>query len=67
MLRKTAIIECINDEFKNICKLQHTRHRSVANFLLNILGTLAAYSFFPKKPSLNIAFENNDNQLLLAA
>jgi len=28
---------------------------------------LAAYAFFPKKPSLNIVFENNDNQLLLAA
>jgi len=28
---------------------------------------LAAYSFFPKKPSLNIVFENQDNQLLLAA
>ena len=67
MLRKRAIIECVNDELKNICKLQHTRHRSVANFLLNILGALAAYAFFPKKPSLNIVFENNDNQLLLAA
>jgi hypothetical protein len=66
MLRKRAIIECVNDELKNICKLQHTRHRSVHNFLLNILGALAAYSFFPKKPSLNIQFENS-NQLLLAA
>lgn len=67
MLRKRAIIECVNDELKNICKVQHTRHRSIANFLLNILGALAAYSFFPKKPSLNIIFENHDNQLLLAA
>jgi len=35
--------------------------------LLNILGALAAYSFFPKKPSLNIVFDNQTNQLLLAA
>jgi DDE family transposase len=67
ILRKRAIIECVNDELKNICKLQHTRHRSVSNFLLNILGALAAYAFFPKKPSLNIVFENQNNQLLLAA
>jgi len=67
MLRKRAIIECVNDELKNICKLQHTRHRSVHNFLLNIMGALAAYAFFPKKPSLNIVFENQNNQLLLAA
>ncbi|WP_090497546.1 transposase [Pedobacter terrae] len=26
MLRKRAIIECINDEIKNICKLQRTSH-----------------------------------------
>jgi len=31
------------------------------------MGTLCAFSFFPKKPSLNIVFEQNDNQLLLAA
>lgn len=66
LLRKRAVIECVNDELKNMCKLQHTRHRSVHNFLLNILGALAAYAFFPKKPSLNIRFENT-NQLLLAA
>ena len=66
MLRKRAIIECVNDELKNICKMQHTRHRSVGNFLLNILGALAAYSFFPKKPSLNIQFDNS-NQLTLTA
>ena len=67
MLRKRAIIECVNDELKNICKLQHTRHRSVNNFLMNTMGVICAYHFFPKKPSLNIVFENNDNQLLLAA
>jgi len=67
MLRKRAIIECVNDELKNICKLQHTRHRSVNNFLMNTMGALCAYAFFPKKPSLNIVFETNDNQLLLAA
>jgi hypothetical protein len=67
LLRKRAIIECVNDELKNICKLQHTRHKSVNNFLINILGALSAYHFFPKKPSLNIKYQKNNFQLLLAA
>lgn len=68
LLRKRAIIECVNDELKNICKIQHTRHRSINNFLINLMGALCAYHFFPKKPSLNIKFQDvNDGQLFLAA
>jgi len=52
MLRKRAIIETINDELKNMCQIEHSRHRSVANFLSNLLAGLAAYSFFPKKPAI---------------
>jgi len=66
LLRKRALIESVNDELKNICKLEHTRHRSVDGFLINLMGALAAYSFFPKKPSLNIKFVH-DNQLALCA
>lgn len=36
LLRKRAIIETINDEFKNHCQVEHTRHRSVNNFMINI-------------------------------
>ncbi len=67
LLRKRAIIECVNDELKNICKVEHTRHRSVNNFLINILGALTAYCFFPKKPSLNIDFDLPSPQLSLCA
>jgi hypothetical protein len=67
LLRKRALIECVNDELKNICKLQHTRHRCVNNFLINIMGALAAYSYFPKKPSLNISFEKQSYQPFLMA
>lgn len=52
LLRKRSIIETINDELKNICQVEHSRHRSVANFLSNLLAGLAAYSFFPKKPAI---------------
>lgn len=64
LLRKRAIIETINDELKNLCQIEHTRHRSVNNFIMNILGALVAYCFFPKKPSLNIE-RIETNQLCL--
>jgi hypothetical protein len=64
LLRKRAIIETINDELKNHCQIEHSRHRSLNGLLFNILGALSAYSFFPKKPSLNIN-TYNDNQLKL--
>lgn len=68
LLRKRAIIETVNDELKNICQIEHTRHRSVDGFLLNILGALACYSFKPKKPSIKITPEyKKDYQLKLIA
>ena len=54
LLRKRAIIECVNDFLKNICQIEHTRHRCAANFIVNLLSGLIAYSFLPKKPSLNL-------------
>jgi len=65
LLRKRAIIETINDELKNLCQIEHTRHRSVNNFIMNILSALIAYCFFPKKPSLNIE-EVKTNQIYLS-
>jgi len=54
LLRKRAIIESVNDFLKNICQVEHTRHRSPANFLVNLVSGLVAYSFLPKKPSLHL-------------
>ena len=54
LLRKRALVESVNDELKNICKIEHSRHRSVKGFLVNLIAALTAYCFFPKKPSLNI-------------
>ena len=53
MLRKRALVETVNDQLKNICQVEHTRHRSFDNFLANLLAGLIAYSFLDKKPSLN--------------
>lgn len=52
MLRKRSVIETVNDELKNICQVEHSRHRSFVNFTVNLLAGLAAYSFLPKKPSI---------------
>ena len=69
LLRKRALIESVNDELKNICSIEHTRHRSFKGFFNNLIAGLCAYHFLPKKPSLNIKYEMNDNnnQLLIAA
>lgn len=64
LLRKRAIIETVNDELKNLCQIEHSRHRSVNGFLFNILSALSAYSHFPKKPSLNLEVVKT-NQLTL--
>jgi len=53
ILRKRALIETVNDELKNMCQIEHTRHRSFNNFITNLLSGLIAYSFFPKKTSIN--------------
>ena len=60
LLRKRAIIESVNDELKNIAQIEHSRHRSVCNFAANLLGAVAAYCYFPKKPSIQVVrvFEN---------
>lgn len=51
-LRKRSVIETVNDELKNICQIEHSRHRSVSNFMTNLIAGIVAYHFFPKKPSL---------------
>lgn len=65
LLRKRSVIETINDELKNVAQLVHSRHRSVYNFCMNVLSVLVAYSFFEKKPSINIDYciDANDNCL----
>ena len=63
--RKRSVIETINDELKNVAQLVHSRHRSVFNFAMNALSAIAAYSFFDKKPSVNIDFCIEDKGGLL--
>ena len=48
-----CFIETVNDELKNIAQVEHSRHRYFDNFIVNLLGAIAAYCLFPKKPSIN--------------
>lgn len=57
LLRKRFIIETINDQLKNISQIEHSRHRSPANFVVNLLAGLVAYTLQPKKPSIRLPKE----------
>jgi hypothetical protein len=55
LVRKRAIIETINDQLKNLSQIEHSRHRSPTNFLVNLVAGLIAYTHQAKKPSLNLS------------
>ena len=57
LLRKRFIIETINDQLKNVSQIEHTRHRSPANFAVNLIAGLIAYTLQPKKPSIQLPKE----------
>src|SRR4028118_372372 len=62
LLRKRAIIETVIDQLKNISQIEHSRHRSPINCLVNVVCGLIAYTHQPKKPSIAI-----DHNLLPSA
>ena len=54
LLRRRAIVETVIDQLKNISQIEHSRHRSVSNFFVNVLCGLIAYCRQPTKPSLGL-------------
>jgi hypothetical protein len=52
--RKRSIIETIIDQLKNISQIEHSRHRSPINAMINVICGLIAYCHQPKKPSLHM-------------
>ena len=63
LLSKRGIIESVNDILKNVCQIEHTRHRSPINFFVNLVAGLIAYSFRDGNPSLKI---NSDQRIACA-
>ena len=62
VLRKRFIIETIFDLLKNEFHLEHSRHRSPKNFIVNILAVLTAYCLRDQKPSIILPVQ--DSRLL---
>lgn len=58
LLRKRAVIESVGDQLKNISQIEHSRHRSVFNFIVNIVTALIAYTHQPKKPSIGLSINS---------
>jgi hypothetical protein len=51
LLRQRSLTELFTDQLKNICQIEHSRHRCVANFLVNLVAGLIADMDQAKKPS----------------
>jgi hypothetical protein len=52
--RKRFLIETINDQLKNVSQIEHSRHRSLTGFMVNLAAGLLAYTYQPKKPPLGL-------------
>lgn len=66
VLRKRAVIETVNDELKNICQIEHSRHRSFFNFFNKLNSRNCCLLYIPQKKTQmsNIVFEK-DNTLTI--
>ena len=49
-LEYKAFIEAVDNGLKDIARVEHSRHRRFDNFIVRMLGTIAAYCGFPKRP-----------------
>jgi transposase len=54
LLKRRSLIETVFDELKNLCQVEHTRHRSHANFIVNLMSGIVAYCLMPNKPRLSL-------------
>jgi hypothetical protein len=52
LLRKRSVVESVFNILKNNMNLEHTRHRSPVNFLVNIISCLVCYQFKTNKPKI---------------
>ncbi|NEO21417.1 MAG: hypothetical protein F6K57_19355 [Moorea sp. SIO4A5] len=55
------MIETVNDQLKTIYQVYHYRHRSVSNFMVNMIAGLLAYTFKNKKAYLKLEKNEQEN------
>lgn len=54
LLHQRGIIETVFGLLKSDFNLEHSRHRSIKGFFVNIFTAISAYAFRPKKPAINM-------------
>ena len=54
LLRKRVLVETVFDELKNLCQIEHTRHRSLMGFAVNLMAGIVAYCLQPVKPRVDL-------------
>lgn len=54
LLRSRGVIESVNNKLKASCQIEHHRHRSPCNFLVNLISGIIAYAYDPHKPSIQL-------------
>ena len=59
ILRCRSLIETIFDELKNLYQIEHIRHCSLFNFLINLMVGVNAYCLSDNKPTLNLSKANS--------
>ena len=55
LLKKRTLVESVIRELKTQMQVEHSRHRSVENFQVNVFSALIAYQLLENKPTLNLA------------
>ena len=63
LLKKRTLIESVIKELKTQTQVEHSRHRSFANFQVNVISALIAYQLLETKPSVNILELQGSNDL----
>ena len=56
VLRCHSLIEIIFDQLKNLSQIEHARHRSHVNFVVNLLAGVVSYCLMHNKPSLPLKY-----------
>ena len=54
LLKKRVLIESVIKELKTQTQLEHTWHRSLKNFQVNVIAALIAYTYLLNKPTLKL-------------
>jgi hypothetical protein len=54
-LSKRGLVETVIEQLKSICQIEHSRHRSPDNFVINLISGLVAYCLKPRKPTISLS------------